>query len=818
MRVSDGSPAPIFKQDYAHKEIGASTGYFDLRHVNPGQNASGSRSDLAHTSLWSGALMETFDSETPVQRLTNSYHSMQSEQIESVESNVLDRRMTRASTRAVVARHQGECANSSKRSSFKSINTPDKVASTIQKSPISSPTSKSVANGDQAPSLLLVDAELWSKFHKQETEMIITKAGRCLFPCLRFKAVGLNPAATYTIYLDFELLDKRRFRFEEGHWKATEKHSRLEHDSTRKITSALSKESYTHPDMRQTGDHWMNGIISFDKAKLSNSREPISASFGKVLCRKRGVSNNNSNHIFHLSSFHKYRPRVQLVQRAPESNAIVSSTMYTFDLATFMAVTHYQNCKVNDLKKGHNPHAKGFRDKIGNSTPLIEDIEWKQSRATPSAAKVKRQRRPCIDEEANSESDTEESETDQRGKGDHTVACTKHMAMQGDSDGSAGESSETVVNPSCRLDKKNKTMVTISLTKNNLEAASNHNRTAQVECCKGITSCVSVVTSRSRSNTLSIGYPRSLRTPSKASKRGTISPAFGRSATRNRGQEMHSGRAQSGMQTSDKPIEHTPVSRTLFVYENGRPIGNTSNITPEQGSLSGPVLAESALTDPVIPTLSWYQQFSFWDQPFQQHCQQPNHASGLATPAQSAIESVPSLLLPFDADQVSNYAMLHESAVQPTSPQELSQSQQLLSEPFDELMGNMVQEDLALEEMNRIPASEHDTSLIRTTPTMACSRDEQTGGYNQMEWNTNTNTSQQTCTDPRLLFTTILESKTVMSTSSSISAFTHSKSAGNAHLELALQENYRLKAFIRERYGPEAEAEANAVMAMGRRQ
>ncbi|KAF9084864.1 hypothetical protein BGX29_002309 [Mortierella sp. GBA35] len=54
-----------------------------------------------------------------------------------------------------------------------------------------------------------------------------------------------------------------------------------------------------------------------------------------------------------------------------------------------------------------------------------------------------------------------------------------------------------------------------------------------------------------------------------------------------------------------------------------------------------------------------------------------------------------------------------------------------------------------------------------------------------------------------------------MSTSSVMS---HMPVAGDnlqAKLDSALRENMQLKAFIRERYGVEAEAEANAVVAMG---
>ncbi|KAF9081206.1 hypothetical protein BGX23_001149 [Mortierella sp. AD031] len=68
--------------------------------------------------------------------------------------------------------------------------------------------------------------------------------------------------------------------------------------------------------------------------------------------------------------------------------------------------------------------------------------------------------------------------------------------------------------------------------------------------------------------------------------------------------------------------------------------------------------------------------------------------------------------------------------------------------------------------------------------------------------------------NPRMMRTTILESRTFMSTSSAMSLMPEAGDNLQADLGSVLRENMRLKAFIRERYGVEAEAEANAVVAM----
>jgi hypothetical protein len=217
---------------------------------------------------------------------------------------------------------------------------------------------------EHAPALLLLDADLWGKFHEHQNEMILTKSGRCLFPCLRFKAVNLDPDASYMIRLDFEKIDSRRFRFYDGNWSVSSS-KRLDDDSGDQsiLSSNPPSESYTHPDLYQTGKFWTRGPISFANVKLSNAIPDVETSLAKT--GSRDDDPRRSNHLFHMVSFARYRPRVHLVQRSGQSHRITFSATYTFDRTAFIAVTHYQNHRVNDLKKAYNPHAKGFRDTIG---------------------------------------------------------------------------------------------------------------------------------------------------------------------------------------------------------------------------------------------------------------------------------------------------------------------------------------------------------------------------------------------------------------------------------------------------------------------
>ncbi|KAF9929778.1 hypothetical protein FBU30_001214 [Linnemannia zychae] len=262
-----------------------------------------------------------------------------------------------------------------------------------------------------SPVLLLLDADLWNKFHEQHNEMIITKSGRRLFPSLRFKAINLDPDSYYSIRIDFERVIPNRFRFHNGGWEPVElfkSSNRLSHRVNHE--SFYPHESYTHPDGFQLGSYWMANPILFDKVKLTNKDIPSVATtknktnltnMDKPLEKatkkdtrhrnnsvRQESSLNDSNStdplngnvdvgeidtfIFHMASFHKYCPRIYLTQLAKDPNDKPLVTMYHFKRTEFMAVTHYQNFRVNDLKKLHNPHARGFRGIIGKVLPPVK--------------------------------------------------------------------------------------------------------------------------------------------------------------------------------------------------------------------------------------------------------------------------------------------------------------------------------------------------------------------------------------------------------------------------------------------------------------
>uniref|UniRef100_A0A8C3EHF7 T-box transcription factor 22 n=1 Tax=Corvus moneduloides TaxID=1196302 RepID=A0A8C3EHF7_CORMO len=59
----------------------------------------------------------------------------------------------------------------------------------------------------------LQGSELWRRFHDIGTEMIITKAGRRMFPSVRVKVKGLEPLQQYYIAIDVVPVDSKRYRY-----------------------------------------------------------------------------------------------------------------------------------------------------------------------------------------------------------------------------------------------------------------------------------------------------------------------------------------------------------------------------------------------------------------------------------------------------------------------------------------------------------------------------------------------------------------------------------------------------------------------------
>ncbi|XP_037974345.2 optomotor-blind protein isoform X2 [Plutella xylostella] len=219
------------------------------------------------------------------------------------------------------------------------------------------------------PKVTLEGKDLWEKFHKLGTEMVITKSGRQMFPQMKFRVSGLDAKAKYILLLDIVAADDYRYKFHNSRWMVAGK-----------ADPEMPKRMYIHPDSPSTGEQWMQKVVSFHKLKLTNN---ISDKHGfeliysqsqrmlsKLLWPNPAPSAPRDPHSDHLcvtqtilNSMHKYQPRFHLV-RANDILKLPYSTFrtYVFKETEFIAVTAYQNEKITQLKIDNNPFAKGFRD------------------------------------------------------------------------------------------------------------------------------------------------------------------------------------------------------------------------------------------------------------------------------------------------------------------------------------------------------------------------------------------------------------------------------------------------------------------------
>ncbi|XP_021949014.1 optomotor-blind protein isoform X3 [Folsomia candida] len=209
------------------------------------------------------------------------------------------------------------------------------------------------------PKVTLEGRDLWEKFHKLGTEMVITKSGRQMFPQMKFRVSGLDPKAKYILLLDIVAADDYRYKFHNSRWMVAGK-----------ADPEMPKRMYIHPDSPSTGEQWMQKVVSFHKLKLTNNISDkhgfcptmqLMAAFGAM--QSNWNTNNGDRDGTILNSMHKYQPRFHLV-RANDILKLPYSTFrtYVFKETEFIAVTAYQNEKITQLKIDNNPFAKGFRD------------------------------------------------------------------------------------------------------------------------------------------------------------------------------------------------------------------------------------------------------------------------------------------------------------------------------------------------------------------------------------------------------------------------------------------------------------------------
>ena len=183
--------------------------------------------------------------------------------------------------------------------------------------------------------VMLENNPLWDEFHTENTEMIITKAGRRMFPEIRIRVMGLEMDERYIMVMDLAPYDDNRYKYHENEWVVAGK-----------ADPPVQGRLYIHPDSPCMGREWMKQPISFQKMKLTNN-------------------NLDQNGYIILNSMHKYQARIHIVlMDMTDENGVrrpSSFSTHTFKETVFYAVTAYQNPKITKLKIKYNAFAKGFR-------------------------------------------------------------------------------------------------------------------------------------------------------------------------------------------------------------------------------------------------------------------------------------------------------------------------------------------------------------------------------------------------------------------------------------------------------------------------
>uniref|UniRef100_A0A8C7R4P2 MAX dimerization protein MGA a n=1 Tax=Oncorhynchus mykiss TaxID=8022 RepID=A0A8C7R4P2_ONCMY len=181
--------------------------------------------------------------------------------------------------------------------------------------------------------VMLDNNNMWNEFFKCKTEMIITKQGRRMFPYCRFRVSGLEPLQKYTLLMDINPVDNKRYKWTGQDWQMSGK-----------AEAHLLRRVFIHPDSPSSGHQWMQNPVSFYKLKLTDN-----------------TMDQEGNVILH--PMHRYLPHLHLVSAETATEDIQLNgpdvITFTFPQTEFFAVTAYQNVRMSQFKADFNPFASG---------------------------------------------------------------------------------------------------------------------------------------------------------------------------------------------------------------------------------------------------------------------------------------------------------------------------------------------------------------------------------------------------------------------------------------------------------------------------
>ncbi|XP_046692639.1 MAX gene-associated protein isoform X2 [Silurus meridionalis] len=193
----------------------------------------------------------------------------------------------------------------------------------------------------------LENESVWSRFHSLGTEMILTKQGRRMFPCCRFRLSGLDLQKKYFLVMEIMPLDDFTHKWNGKRWEPV----------AVDVPNVLAQIS-VHPESPALGQQWMDSPVSFYKVKLTSD------------------SIDQEDCVL-LRPMRRYLPRLHIVPVDPESEKTVALNgpnvkIFSFPQTEFYAVTSYQNPQITQLKIDCNPFAMAFREDT-QSIRLLKD-------------------------------------------------------------------------------------------------------------------------------------------------------------------------------------------------------------------------------------------------------------------------------------------------------------------------------------------------------------------------------------------------------------------------------------------------------------
>nr|XP_054766245.1 uncharacterized protein LOC129273245 [Lytechinus pictus] len=249
--------------------------------------------------------------------------------------------------------------------------------------------------------ITLAQSSLWRRFHECETEMIINRSGRRMFPCFAVTLSGLQPDALYRISVSITSENRSRYKFINGKWLAVGK-----------ADPEVPNEPYEHPLSPNRGLFWESNVVSFAKLKITNNKDtkaknqivlhsmhtytprlfierlsdepspnnskgerdltsgPSSSSHSTSTSSPSTwmhmqTSDSSSNDTASTSTGvrHPAGSMSSPMTRSPShDHRLEEKTCISFPETSFIAVTAYQNDQITQLKIQNNPFAKAFRD------------------------------------------------------------------------------------------------------------------------------------------------------------------------------------------------------------------------------------------------------------------------------------------------------------------------------------------------------------------------------------------------------------------------------------------------------------------------